>query len=96
MKASQLWCLLLQICFITVSAETAIPDWTKYPIFIAGAALLIAVAWFSLCCCCLPIGCMLKLIIILIIVGGLGTWGYFTFGPWWDSVNVKAVTGASF
>ena len=91
MKAPRIFFVVLQFCFCFVSAETAIPDWSKYPIFFAGVALLASIAWFSLCCCCIPLGCMTKIVILLLVTGGMGTWGYFMLGPWWNDVNVKGV-----
>jgi hypothetical protein len=35
---------------------------------------------------------MLKIVIVVVLLGGVAVWGYFMFGPWWDQVNVKTVT----
>jgi len=85
MRAAVLLFLCLQSCIAEVSASeiSGIPDWLKYPIFFVGVALLASLAWFIICCSCMPCGCIFKASMVFIIVAIIGVWGYFMFGPWW-------------
>jgi hypothetical protein len=89
MKSNILGCLLLQTCFALVLADgnSNVPDWLKYPIFFVGAGVLASLAWFVLCCSCLPGGCIFKSTLVFVILAGIGVWAYFLFGPWWSSIS---------
>ena len=92
-KGSFLIYLTLQACILAVSAESeqAIPDWTKYPFFFVGAAVIASIGWLLLCCCCIPCtGLKFKLVILILTCVLVALWGYTMFGPWWDKINVKS------
>ena len=81
-------CLLLVLATfpVIVSAESSVPEWTKYPFFFVGAALIASIGWFLACCCCLPCGCTGKLTILVISAGCIGVYAYFLFGPWYTDI----------
>ena len=84
--------VLLFSLFVLARAETSIPDWTKYPIFFVGVAIIASVAWTLAFCCCLPFGCKMRVLILLIAAGGIGFYAYFLFGPWWTDIVKKDPT----
>lgn len=64
--------------------ETVIPDWTKWVFFFAGAIVIILLAWSLAFSACLPLGLKMRVFIMVVASGGIGIYGYFFFGPWWD------------
>jgi hypothetical protein len=79
---------LYLVPLVNASSSTVVPDWTKWIFFFVGALILASIGW-SLAFCCCPIGCVMRLTILVIISGMIAVWGYFMFGPWWSDVITK-------
>ena len=84
--------LITSIPVVSASESTVIPDWTKWIFFFVGALILASIGW-SLAFCCCPIGCTLRLTILVVIAGMIAVWGYFMFGPWWQDLIAKDTSG---
>ena len=82
------YCLLLTFVILPslVAAESSVPEWTKYPFFFVGAALIAMIGWTLACCCCLPFGCTGKITILALTAGCIGVYAYFLFGPWYSDI----------
>ena len=81
--------VILFSMFMLASAETTIPEWTKYPFFFIGAGIVASLVWTLAFCCLCPFGWKMRTLILLLGVVAIGVYAYFLFGPWWGDVITK-------